>query len=143
MRALLLTMSLTAGLIAGACAQPPAAGCTDPSAQPIDPDAPAPNASHPPAVPTTALGLYGKVYEGCEGTPVAEVCITIGVPGNICWAKTDKDGNYQIDLTGIVDPDAKSFFSLTFIKTGYVNDRSKSFEFTTTRVQRIDHRMRR
>ena len=47
------------------------------------------------------------------------------------------------DLDGIVDPTVKSFFSLTFIKTGYVTDRSKSFEFTTTKIQRIDHRMRR
>ena len=141
MRGLVFTMSLTVGLIAGACAQAPA--CTDPSAQPIDPDAPAPNASHPPPAPKTTLGLYGTVYEGCEGTPVAQVCITVGVPGNICWAKTDKDGNYELDLAGIVDPEAKTFFSLTFIKTGYATDRSKSFEFTTTRVHRVDHRMQR
>ena len=134
-------MSLTIGFIAAACAQAPA--CTDPSSQPIDADAPAPNASHAPTQPATALGLYGKVYEGCEGTPVPDVCISVGVPGNICWARTDRDGNYQLDLDGIVDPSVKSFFSLTFIKTGYVTDRSKSFEFTTTKIQRIDHRMRR
>ena len=134
-------MSLAIGFIAAACAQAPA--CTDPSLLPIDADAPAPNASHAPTQPRTALGLYGKVYEGCEGTPVPDVCITVGVPGNICWARTDRDGNYQLDLDGIVDPTVKSFFSLTFIKTGYVTDRSKSFEFTTTKVQRIDHRMQR
>lgn len=134
-------LSLAVGLIAGACAgPPPAAACVDPSG-PIDPDAPAPDQSRPPASPA-ALGLYGKVYE-CGGAPVADVCITVGVPGNICWARTDRDGNYTLDLDGIVDPTVKSFFSLTFAKTGYVSDRSKSFEFTTTKIQRIDHRMRR
>jgi hypothetical protein len=48
--------------------------------------------------------VYGKVTETTTGEPVRGICVTLGVPGALCWAITDSAGNYAINGDGTVQP---------------------------------------
>jgi hypothetical protein len=147
MRRQILSATLLAALALAGCGPAPVAtppGCTDPpSSQSPNPDVSAPVTAHPPVAPASGVGIYGKVYEGCDIKPLADVCLSIGAAGEHCWATTDANGNYSIDLKDIVDVTANSRFYLGFVKTGFIPDRSQKFDFKSSTVIHIDHRMRR
>ena len=142
----MFSVTLLVALVLGGCGPGPAAtpACTDPpSSQSPNPDASAPITAHPPTPPASGIGIYGKVYQGCDVRPIPGVCLSIGAAAATCWTTTDANGNYQIDLKDIVDVTANSRFYLGFVKTGFIPDRSQTFDFKTTTVIHIDHRMRR
>ncbi|MDQ2951435.1 MAG: hypothetical protein M3R54_04160 [Chloroflexota bacterium] len=139
-------MTLLAALALAGCGPGPAATptCTDPpSSQSPNPDASAPVTGHPPTPPASGVGIYGKVYEGCDIKPIVGACLSIGAAGEKCWAKTDANGNYTIDLKDIVDVSANSRFYIGFVKPEFIPDRSQTFDFKASTVIHIDHRMRR
>ena len=111
--------------------------------QPTPPPTPAPTptgnvAVQPNPPPNTTLGTYGKVTDAATGAPLANVCITVGIPGAICWGKTDANGNYAIDM---VNPWSASpgQFEEYFILGGYATDHSPAKLISS--VVRIDYAM--
>lgn len=93
-----------------------------------------------PTAPKTTLGVYGKVTDATTGAPLANVCVTVGIPGALCWGKTDINGNYAIDM---IDPWAASpgQFEVYFILTGYAKSNTpKQF---ISGVIRVDFAMRK
>jgi len=91
-----------------------------------------------PTPPNTTLGVYGKVTDSATGAPLGNVCITVGVPGAICWGKTDVNGNFKIDM---VNPWQASpgQFELYFILQPYAVDHSPKQLISS--VVRIDFKM--
>ena len=65
------------------------------------------------------------------------MCITVGVPGAFCWAKTDANGNYQIDLAAVSASPGQ--FELYFILQPYAVDHSPKQQVNS--VVRIDFGM--
>ncbi len=81
--------------------------------------------------------MYGKVVDQCTGRPLANVCVTVGIPGAICWAKTDVNGNYAIDMASYqISPGQFEFY---FILSGYTVDHSP--KQTISSVVHIDFAM--
>ena len=78
-----------------------------------------PSTANPPLAPNTTIGVYGKVTDQCTGAPVANVCVTLGQPGAICWARTDANGNFAIDGAGTVSPNPNTQWQLYFVMPGY------------------------
>jgi len=112
-----------------------------PTPQPTPTPAPTPTgnvAIQPNPPPNTTLGTYGKVTDAATGAPLANVCITVGIPGAICWGKTDANGNYAIDM---VNPWSASpgQFEEYFILNGYATDHSAARLISS--VVRIDYAM--
>src|SRR5690242_18204192 len=93
--------------------------------------------ANPPVAPASTLGFYGKVTDQCTGKPLANVCITVGVPGAFCWGKTDVNGNYQIDLAAVSASPGQ--FELYFILQPYAVDHSVKQQVNG--VVRIDFQM--
>jgi hypothetical protein len=91
-----------------------------------------------PVPPATTLGVYGKVTDSATGAPLGNVCITVGVPGALCWGRTDINGNFAIDM---VNPWSASpgQFELYFILSGYATDHSPKQQISS--VVRIDYAM--
>ena len=81
---------------------------------------------------------YGKVTDQATGTPLGNVCVTVGIPGAICWGKTDVNGNFKIDM---VNPWQASpgQFELYFILQPYAVDHSPKQLISS--VVRIDFKM--
>lgn len=65
----------------------------------------------------SSFAMYGRVTDAASGAPVDQVCVTPGKPGAICWARTDADGWYLLDL-GLVAAQ-EGFFEIFFTKSGY------------------------
>jgi len=111
-----------------------------PTPVPTAPPTPAPtgNVNIQPTPPNTTLGVYGKVTDQATGAPLGNVCITVGVPGAICWGKTDVNGNFKIDM---VNPWQASpgQFELYFILQPYAVDHSPKQLISS--VVRIDFKM--
>ena len=85
----------------------------------------------------STFAMIGRVTDATSSAPVDQVCITPGKPGQICWARTDKDGWYLLDL-GMVFA-REGFFEIFFVKTGYPEQHSVS-RMLSGRA-RIDHQM--
>ena len=109
-----------------------------PAPTPTPPPAPTGNVNIQPTPPNTTLGVYGKVTDSATGAPLGNVCITVGVPGAICWGKTDVNGNFKIDM---VNPWQASpgQFELYFILQPYAVDHSPKQLISS--VVRIDFKM--
>ena len=99
---------------------------------------PAGNVNIQPTPPNTTLGVYGKVTDGATGAPLGNVCITVGIPGAICWGRSDVNGNFAIDM---VNPWQASpgQFELYFILQPYAVDHSPKQVISS--VVRIDYKM--
>lgn len=67
------------------------------------------------------LTISGTVTDSRDGSPMANVCITVGVPGQFCWTSTNSQGKYFIDLEA---QGAGSGISWTiyFIRSGFVTN---------------------
>jgi hypothetical protein len=61
--------------------------------------------------------VYGRLTDAATGAPVDQVCVTPGKPGAICWARSDADGWYLLDL-GLMAAQP-GFFEIFFTKNGY------------------------
>jgi hypothetical protein len=85
----------------------------------------------------STFAMYGRVTDSATGAPVDQVCVTPGKPGTICWARTDADGWYVLDL-GAVSAQ-QGFFEIFFTKTGYPEQHSVS-RMLSGRAQ-IDYQM--
>ena len=72
----------------------------------------------------STFAMIGRVTDAASGAPVDQVCITPGKPGQICWARTDKDGWYLLDLGAVFAKEG--FFEIFFVKTGYPEQHSVS-----------------
>jgi hypothetical protein len=72
-----------------------------------------------PSAPANAAGLTisGTVTSSVNG-PMDNVCITVGIPGSLCWTATNAAGAYSIDLGAVMAP-AGSTWTLFFIRAGY------------------------
>ena len=85
----------------------------------------------------STFAMIGRVTDAASGAPVDQVCITPGKPGQVCWARTDKDGWYLLDLGAVFAKEG--FFEIFFVKTGYPEQHSVS-RMLSGRA-RIDHQM--
>ena len=85
----------------------------------------------------SGFAMIGRVTDATTGAPVDQVCVTPGKPGSICWARTDKDGWYLLDL-GMVFA-KEGFFEFFFVKAGYPEQHSVSRMLSGR--SRIDHQM--
>ena len=96
------------------------------------------NVAVQPTPPNTTLGVYGKVTDQATGAALNNVCITVGIPGAICWGRSDINGNFAIDM---VNPWAASpgQFELYFILQPYAVDHSPKQQING--VVRIDYKM--
>ena len=90
-----------------------------------------------PTPPPTVLGVYGKVSDPA-GTPLGNVCITVGIPGAICWGRSDLNGNFAIDMKNPWDA-SPGLFELYFILDGFAVDHSPAKQING--VMRIDYAM--
>jgi hypothetical protein len=85
----------------------------------------------------STFAIYGRVTDAATGAPVEQVCVTPGKPGAICWARSDADGWYLLDL-GLM-AGQPGFFEIFFTKSGYPE------QHTVSRLMsgrpRIDHQM--
>jgi hypothetical protein len=70
------------------------------------------------------FAMIGRVTDAVSGAPIDQVCITPGKPGVICWARTDTDGWYLLDLGAIFAKEG--FFEIFFVKAGYPEQHSVS-----------------
>jgi hypothetical protein len=70
------------------------------------------------------FAVIGRVTDAATGAPLDQVCITPGKPGAICWARTDKDGWYLLDLGAVFAKEG--FFEIFFVKTGYPEQHNTS-----------------
>jgi hypothetical protein len=65
-----------------------------------------------------ALTIAGRVYDTATTTPLQGVCVTVGVPGSICWATTAADGSFFINMDQYsASPGGQ--WDLYFIKSGF------------------------
>jgi hypothetical protein len=85
----------------------------------------------------STFAIIGRVTDATSSAPVDQVCITPGKPGAICWARTDKDGWYLLDLGAVFAKEG--FFEIFFVKTGYPEQHSVS-RMLSGRA-RIDYQM--
>jgi hypothetical protein len=92
-----------------------------------------------PTPPATTLGVYGKVTDGATGAPLGNVCITLGIPGAICAARTDINGNYQIDMVNPWAATPGGQWELYFILQPYAVDHCP--KQVISGVVRIDFKM--
>jgi len=65
----------------------------------------------------SSFAVIGRVTDAANGAPVDQVCITAGKPGAVCWARTDKDGWYLLDIGSVGGQ--PGFFEIFFVKSGY------------------------
>jgi hypothetical protein len=65
----------------------------------------------------SGFAVYGRLTDAATGAPVDQVCVTPGKPGAICWARSDADGWYLLDL-GLMAAQP-GFFEIFFTKNGY------------------------
>lgn len=65
----------------------------------------------------SGFAIYGRLTDAVSGAPVDQVCVTPGKPGSICWARSDSDGWYLLDL-GLMAAQP-GFFEIFFTKNGY------------------------
>ena len=65
----------------------------------------------------SGFAIYGRLTDASTGAPVDQVCVTPGKPGAICWARSDADGWYLLDL-GLMAAQP-GFFEIFFTKNGY------------------------
>ena len=65
----------------------------------------------------SGFAIYGRLTDAVSGAPVDQVCVTPGKPGAICWARSDADGWYLLDL-GLMAAQP-GFFEIFFTKNGY------------------------
>jgi len=72
----------------------------------------------------STFAMIGRVTDAASGAPVDQVCITPGKPGAICWARTDKDGWYLLDLGSVFAKEG--FFEIFFVKAGYPEQHNTS-----------------
>ena len=72
----------------------------------------------------SSFAVIGRVTDAATGAPIDQVCITPGKPGAICWARTDKDGWYLLDLGAVFAKEG--FFEIFFVKTGYPEQHNTS-----------------
>jgi hypothetical protein len=85
----------------------------------------------------STFAMIGRVTDATSGAPLDQVCITPGKPGAVCWARTDKDGWYLLDLGSVFAKEG--FFEIFFVKTGYPEQHSVS-RMLSGRA-RIDYQM--
>jgi hypothetical protein len=85
----------------------------------------------------STFAMIGRVTDAASGAPIDQVCITPGKPGQVCWARTDKDGWYLLDLGAVFAKEG--FFEIFFVKTGYPEQHSVS-RMLSGRA-RIDYQM--
>jgi len=85
----------------------------------------------------STFAMVGRVTDATSGAPMDQVCITPGKPGQICWARTDKDGWYLLDLGAVFAKEG--FFEIFFVKAGYPEQHSVS-RMLSGRA-RIDYQM--
>lgn len=85
----------------------------------------------------SGFAVYGRVTDAATGAPVEQVCVTPGKPGAICWARSDADGWYLVDL-GLVGGQP-GFFEMFFVKNGYPDQHAIS-RMLSGRA-RVDHQM--
>ncbi|MEP6694481.1 MAG: hypothetical protein ABJB39_07545 [Chloroflexota bacterium] len=85
----------------------------------------------------STFAMIGRVTDAASGAAVDQVCITPGKPGSVCWARTDKDGWYLLDLGSVFAKEG--FFEIFFVKAGYPEQHSVS-RMLSGRA-RIDHQM--
>jgi len=85
----------------------------------------------------SGFAIYGRLTDAATGAPVEQVCVTPGKPGAICWARSDADGWYLLDL-GLMAAQP-GFFEIFFTKNGYPE------QHTVSRMMsgrpRIDYQM--
>ena len=112
-----------------------------PTPQPTPTPAPAKtgSAAIQPTPPNTTLGVYGKVTDGATGAPLGNVCVTLGIPGAICAAKTDINGNYQIDMVNPWSATPGGQWEMYYILQPYAVDHSVKQVISS--VVRIDFKM--
>ena len=72
----------------------------------------------------SSFAVIGRVTDAATGAPLDQVCITPGKPGSICWARTDKDGWYLLDLGAVFAKEG--FFEIFFVKSGYPEQHNTS-----------------
>ena len=119
---------MLARIVASAIVAVLLAGCTQP-ARNVEP-----------TPPNTTLGVYGKVTDAATGAPLSGVCVTLGIPGSRCWAKTDADGTYAVDM---IDPWAASpgQFEVYFALKGYRTENApRRYIAGTLRIDFAMHR---
>jgi hypothetical protein len=83
------------------------------------------------------FAMYGRVTDGTTGAPVDQVCVTPGKPGVFCWARSDADGWYLLDLGKAFAQEG--FFEIFFTKDGYSRQHSVSRRLSGR--ARIDYQM--
>ena len=64
------------------------------------------------------LTISGTVTDSRDGSPMDNVCITVGVPGQFCWTITNSVGKYFIDL-GALEAQPGQNWDLFFIRAGF------------------------
>jgi hypothetical protein len=72
----------------------------------------------------STFAMIGRVTDATSGAPLDQVCVMPGKPGAVCWARTDKDGWYLLDLGAVFAKEG--FFEIFFVKTGYPEQHSVS-----------------
>lgn len=85
----------------------------------------------------SGFAIYGRLTDAVTGEPVEHVCVTPGKPGAICWARSDADGWYLLDL-GLMAAQP-GFFEIFFTKNGYPEQHTVSRMLSGR--GRIDHQM--
>jgi len=85
----------------------------------------------------SGFAIYGRLTDAATGAPVDQVCVTPGKPGAICWARSDADGWYLLDL-GLMAAQP-GFFEIFFTKSGYQEQHTVSRLISGR--PRIDHQM--
>lgn len=101
-----------------------------PTATPIPTSTPVTTLA-PQGTPSTYI-VKGTVTDASTGAPLSNVCIVVGIPGNFCWASTDANGNYNIDLGSFLGgpPPSGQPWELYFVKTGYKVENAAAFSFS-------------
>lgn len=76
-----------------------------------------------PAQPAAAavLTIGGVVSDATTGTPLDNVCITVGPPVR-CWTGTNTTGQYMIDLGGLGAASGSSW-DLYFLRSGFITQK--------------------
>lgn len=65
-----------------------------------------------------ALTISGTVTDSRDSSPMPNVCITVGVPGQFCWTVTNVAGQYSIDL-GTLGAQSGGSWTIYFIRDGF------------------------
>jgi len=72
----------------------------------------------------SGFAIYGRITDAVSGAPLDQVCVTPGKPGATCWARSDADGWYLLDL-GIV-AGQPGFFEIFYTRSGYPEQHNTS-----------------